>query len=83
MNYPIIEIEWLDIITQSGWNTLQDVIEAEPIKCKTIGYLRHDVDTHITVAHSIQGDASDYTVIPRGCVLSVKKIEVDKNEPLG
>lgn len=83
MNYPIVEIEWLDIITQSGWSVMKDVLEAEPIQCKTIGYLVAERETHITVAHSLQPDSSDYTVIPLGCVKNIRKIEVDKNESLG
>lgn len=84
INYDKVIVEWLDIQScDNPWNTLDEFDKLLPAKCTTIGYLYEDNKDYIKTfaTYSINEnseldiDVGDAVVIPRGCIVSIKKIE--------
>lgn len=71
-----VEVEWLDILSDPTWTARETVLAEEPTRCFTVGYLLHGDERKIVLAHRINSDddESDYTIIPRGCVVAVRKL---------
>ena len=83
INYDKVIVEWLDIQScDNAWSSLDEFDKLLPAKCTTIGYLYDEnkdwVKTFATYSineNSEDFDIGDAVVIPRGCILSIKKIE--------
>ena len=73
----VIEINWEDAC--SVGNAWCDRDNAEPYKCKTVGYLIKKDHKKIVVAQSHcleNNDVMNKMVIPRGCVLDIKELSL-------
>jgi len=84
-NYPLVEIKWLDIISESSWSSIKEVKEMELPVCITKGHLLSQTKGVTRVfgdyAEDDNGDLDDLgnvTLIPTSVILSIKKI-VDKS----
>ena len=81
INFDKVIISWLDINScDSAWNTEEDLKNLVPAMCTTIGYLYEDnkdwVKTFATYSFNSDSlDVGDCVVIPRGVILSIKKLE--------
>ncbi len=81
INFDKVIISWLDINScDSAWNTEQDLKDLVPAMCTTIGYLYEEnkdwVKTFATYSFNSDSlDVGDCVVIPRGVILSIKKLE--------
>jgi hypothetical protein len=74
----IMMVEWLDSMSESGWNNLSYLKKNEPIKCVTIGILLEDSDSHLTVVQSVSdlGKAGESMTIPKCCVKRMRQLGV-------
>jgi hypothetical protein len=81
INFDKVIISWLDINScDSAWNTEEDLKDLVPAMCTTIGYLYEEnkdwVKTFATYSFNSDSlDVGDCVVIPRGVILSIKKLE--------
>jgi len=82
INFDKVIISWLDINScDNAWNTEDDLKDLVPATCTTIGYLYEEnkdwVKTFATYSFNSDStlDVGDAVVIPRGCILSIKKLE--------
>jgi hypothetical protein len=82
INFDKVIISWLDINScDSAWNTEEDLKDLVPATCTTIGYLYEEnkdwVKTFATYSFNSDStlDVGDAVVIPRGVILSIKKLE--------
>ena len=72
--YPIVEVVWLDFEThgETGWNELKHQLnyaKKPPLKMKTVGYLVHECETHISLLSTIgDEESSALDKIPRGMI---------------
>ena len=80
---PLVEIEWLDIFTTSGWQDeadLQRLLAERPgMPCVNVGYLVAETKDRIVVCSGAYGETgnvgrSEITVIPRGCVERITRL---------
>ena len=63
-------IDWLDATGHIG----EDISAAEPMPCKTAGWLKEIKRDHIIVATSQYTDSyGDFTVIPTGIITAAKE----------
>ena len=82
INFDKVIISWLDINScDNAWNNEDDLKELVPATCTTIGYLYEEnkdwVKTFATYSFNSDStlDVGDAVVIPRGVILSIKKLE--------
>ena len=81
INFDKVIISWLDINScDNAWNTEEDLKQLVPAMCTTIGYLYEEnkdwVKTFATYSFNSDSlDVGDCVVIPRGVILSIKKLE--------
>ncbi len=81
INFDKVIISWLDINScDNAWNTEEDLKDLVPAMCTTIGYLYEEnkdwVKTFATYSFNSDSlDVGDCVVIPRGVILSIKKLE--------
>ena len=83
-NYPLVEIKWYDIISDSSWITIKELKEMELPICTTKGHLlsQNKGITRIfgDYAEDDNGDIDELgmvTLIPNTVIINIKKI-VDK-----
>lgn len=82
INYDKVIIEWMDINScDDAWNSEDQLRDLVPAACTTIGYLYEDnphfIKTFATFSFN-QDDTIDFgdcVCIPKGCVVSIKKLE--------
>ena len=78
----LIEIEWVDIVSDSSWFSEQKATEFPLAQCKSTGYFLNETDDVIRLSHTIQvGEDKDrdVTVIPKGVVKNIRRLD----EPTG
>ncbi len=81
INFDKVIISWLDINScDNAWNSEEDLKDLVPAMCTTIGYLYEEnkdwVKTFATYSFNTDSlDVGDCVVIPRGVILSIKKLE--------
>ena len=81
INFDKVIISWLDINScDNAWNSEEDLKDLVPAMCTTIGYLYEEnkdwVKTFATYSFNSDSlDVGDCVVIPRGVILSIKKLE--------
>ncbi len=81
INFDKVIISWLDINScDNAWNTEEDLKDLVPAMCTTIGYIYEEnkdwVKTFATYSFNSDSlDVGDCVVIPRGVILSIKKLE--------
>lgn len=71
--HELIEIDWLDTVTDPSWQSPEELEHYPPTKCHTTGYFINRDAEVIRVCGSYQEDGSDVTVIPIGCIRRVKR----------
>lgn len=72
--YKHVSVTWLDTVSENSWVSIAEAIAAVPAECVTNGVLLHQDDTRVIIAHNYDNanEQCDYTVIPRGVVVSIK-----------
>jgi hypothetical protein len=84
INYDKVIVEWLDISSDGcddAWNTEEQLKDLLPATCTTIGYLYEDnphfIKTFATFSYNSDDsiDFGDCVCIPKGVVVSIKKLE--------
>lgn len=74
----ILEIEWEDTTTISGWRSDGFLQKAVPSPCRTVGYFRKQDKNSITITKSIaddDDDGLDGQTIPRGCIKKIIRLK--------
>ena len=68
MNYPLVELEWVDSATLAGWRAVST--EHPVVSCFTAGYLVSEHDDRYVVAAAIdgEGECASVMVIPKVAV---------------
>ena len=84
--YPLVEVRWADVVSDSGWQSVVDVHKAKLPECVTKGHLLSQ-SKGIT---RIFGDFSkgkeegaveelgNTTLIPNSIIISIKEIKLNK-----
>jgi len=74
---PLIEVEWEDIAGQAGWQNEEQVKATEPIHCVNVGWQIKSTAKKLIICagRNDQGDYSDRSTIPKGCIKSIRRIE--------
>ena len=82
IKFEKVIVEWMDINScDDAWNSEDQVKLLMPAPCTTIGYLYEDtpnyVKTFATFSYNSDDtlDIGDCVVIPKGCIVSLKKLE--------
>jgi len=71
----LVEIEWLDVVSNSAWLSEQEAIELLPTQCKSVGYFLNETEDLIRLSHTIQLDGDrDVSVIPKGIIRNIRKL---------
>ena len=74
----LVLVEWLDIIGEDSWQSLQKARAVSPMRFRSVGWLLRDDKKAVVIAacHSLKDDTTgSVTSIPRGCVVSVKPLK--------
>lgn len=78
MKYKLLLVEWLDSTSRNEWNAVDEIVaDVRVPKCRSVGWLLHEVDTHVYLASSLfayddptlRSLASGDIKIPKGCIL--------------
>ena len=81
-HYPIVEVEWVDSVSEGGWRKPAAYLEhIAPDRCRTVGYLLKSNRTLVTVFQSLSdntGNVTDSITIPRAAVKSMKRLTEKK-----
>ena len=84
--YPMVSIEWYDIVSDSSWSTFEQIKKAKLATCITKGHLLSQTKGVTRVfgdyAEDENGDIDELgnvTIIPTSVILDIKKI-VDKSQ---
>ena len=83
MNYPIIEVFWLDANCSEGWQSIEDVDYknlSELLDKKSVGYLLKKTDKFISIAQSYDSDkkggqCDNIMTIPKSCIKKIRSIK--------
>lgn len=79
--FPLVEVRWRDAYHHSGWETLKNFTpNALKVRQRTAGYLVHEDDEVITLAHSVDDQepdrkGADFMVIPKVCIEHRRRLE--------
>lgn len=74
---PLVEVEWYDTTSDPNWQSRDKVLSESLTICFTVGYLIDNSDYAVVLAHTVNGDDSDYTKIPAGCVKRIRRVKRD------
>jgi len=79
--YPLVEIRWYDITSDSSWMSIDDLMAMELPECNTKGHLLSQTKgiTRIFADYAIDksGDIEELgnvTIIPTSVIIEIKKI---------
>jgi len=79
--YPMVSVEWFDIVSDSSWSTFSDVKKAKLATCITKGHLLSQAKgvTRIFGDYSAneKGEIEEIgntTIIPNSVIVNIKKI---------
>ena len=81
--YPLVEIKWYDITSNSAWQSLDDLLIAKLPICTTKGHLLSDNKGVIRVfgdyalkdeKTGVIDEIANTTLIPNSVILDIKKI---------
>ena len=84
--YPLGEVHWYDIISESGWQSIKTCLKAKPPPCITKGHLLSQnkgitrVFGDYALSEKEEGtidEIGNTTLIPTSVIIEIKKI-VDK-----
>ena len=72
----LVEIRFIDLLEVSEWTEIRSIRTTMPPKCKLIGHYLNESDGVVRVINFISDDLNaSYTLIPRGVISSITKIE--------
>lgn len=75
MKHKVVLIEWIDAVTEQGWQKATDLIEAPT--CLTMGFLVKETKLSISVAATISDDeVNAIQTIPRSMVVRKKYVKI-------
>ncbi len=71
--YDLVVIEWEDISTQVGWNNEQEVEEAKPSVCVSVGFLIEIQKKKVILCSGFadDDDVMDVTSYPKGTIKNI------------
>ena len=71
---PLLEIKWVDIISDSSWTPPEEVECPEFV---TVGWLAYEDDLVLKIADTLDSEGACWgvTAFPKGVILSVKHIK--------
>jgi len=79
--YPLVEITWVDICSDSSWQSLKGVMQMELPTCVTKGHLLSQAKgiTRVFGDHSLDKDnnideVGNVTIIPNSVIKDIKKL---------
>jgi|TARA_Y100000114_G_C11521078_1_gene213538 hypothetical protein len=80
--YPMVSVEWFDIVSDSGWNSFSDVKKAKLATCITKGHLLSQAKgvTRIFGDYSYNDSKTEIetigntTLIPNSVIKEIKKL---------
>ena len=81
--YPMVSVEWFDIVSDSSWSSFSDVKKAKLATCITKGHLLSQAKgvTRIFGDYSLADEESgkideigNTTIIPNSVIVEIKKI---------
>ena len=72
--HPLIEITWVDIIKEPGWDTHEDV---ELPVFRSVGWLVYEDDSVIKIADTLDEEGNGYGIMafPKGVEMSRKHLK--------
>ena len=76
MNYKEAKVTWIDTTSYNGeWMDVSRLVDFEPEKCHTKGWLVKETSEVVMVAQSISEISGVYNVmvIPKGCITTIKE----------
>lgn len=67
-------VEWEDITSTQGWKDLETAMAVEIVTVRSMGWILEDSDKYLRIAATIsQAEIfNDISLIPKGCILSIK-----------
>ncbi|KKN01443.1 hypothetical protein LCGC14_1127690 [marine sediment metagenome] len=73
----VIKITWRDCTSQHGWYSQQEAIEIHLESIQTIGWLVEENEDVVIIGVSLaeDGKIGNITIIPRGCILKMVKVQ--------
>jgi len=84
--YPLVEIRWYDICSDSSWITIDDLMKMKLPECNTKGHLLSQVKgiTRIFGDYAVDAngaidDLGNVTIIPTSVIIEIKKISWQSN----
>ena len=81
--YPLVEIKWYDITSNSAWQSLDDLLIAKLPICTTKGHLLSDNKGVVRVfgdyalkdeKTGVIDEIANTTIIPKSVIIDIKKI---------
>jgi len=80
--YTPVLVRWEDTTSDAKWYDTVGIDKAETTLVKTVGFFIENKNSKnkkrmLKLSHNMTSDGdSDYTVIPSGCIVEIKKLEV-------
>ena len=74
----VVVVEWDDTVGASKWISLHELLDQQPDRCLSIGWLLSKTPKQLILAaarNSCEGEDArwaDTTIIPAGCVISMR-----------
>jgi hypothetical protein len=81
--YPLVEIKWYDITSNSAWQSIDDLLMAKLPICTTKGHLLNDSKGIVRVfgdyalkdeKTGVIDEIANTTLIPKSVIIDIKKI---------
>lgn len=74
----LIEVDWIDIVSDSSWMSEQKAVNYPAMQCKSVGYFVNEDKNVLRLSATIQLDKEperDITVIPKGVVKKIRRLK--------
>lgn len=80
--YDMVLVKWEDIVSDSSWVSDEGIDDATTAICYSTGFLIRVEETHVKLSSSydFNAESGSIEVIPIGCIISVIRLEEDKDE---
>ena len=73
--YTLVIVEWIDIASDASWVSEKDAQKMECVTCIEVGWMIHEDKKQIVLSSQFNdSDCGNRTVIPRGVILDIKRI---------
>lgn len=85
--FKVVKIEWVDSISNSGWEGINSAKDIRPGNAVSVGFLLDEGDDYVTIAQDYIGDKGQEQVcnvmsIPRCAIKIYENIIPPYNEPI-